>query len=435
MSSSRGTRRRRALAAVVTVAAVAAILVPAAPAKASFSYVWQPTRIITGTGQDSTEWKVPYTYAWGQSADCGPDSGGDGWVCTQASPNLLKYGAESRFPITNGDMEQQWINVGKSAYSLNPPSWSIDWRSSFNQDCLGPTVRRCAYPDNFYYTSTVELTAANFKQYADYEGGNWYFETGLNYLCCGYLGSTIYDTPWRGFNDVCSGCGLSLPHITQASEIINQPPAVTIGAPNGMTLHRSQPVDGLQSFSMSAVDPEVHNWRGEIKSRDPDGVQFLDDTFGGARNSSGSTATSQPVTLPRKNGTYSISAQAIDTSGTSTAASGWVSGSFTYIWNTAPSVPTLLFPVSGSTFVAGTPVPFSILSTDAENDPYSGSITVYKDGSPVATAGSLPSPSGIPSVGALTNGLAPGTYTWKATAFDQFGWTSAQSGAGSFTVI
>src|SRR5207245_10707844 len=117
------------------------------------------------------------------------------------------------------------------------------------------------------------------------------------------------------------------------------------------------------------------------------------------------------------------------TSDTNTADATPVSGTCTYIWNTAPGSLTLL--PATSVAVHGAPITFALQATDAENDTYSGLVTVYQNGQAIRTVTTATAASGTPSVGVLTDGLAAGSYTWTAVATDQWGSTSGSSPSGS----
>ena len=104
--------------------------------------------------------------------------------------------------------------------------------------------------------------------------------------------------------------------------------------------------------------------------------------------------------------------------------------------NTAPGTPTLVSPRSGATLSADAPQVFTIEATDADGDPYSGTVTVTdaSTGRLVVVFSTALAPSGQSSSGSPSVPLPSGSYMWTASASDVFGNTGLQATSEPFTV-
>ncbi|HEX9889668.1 MAG TPA: hypothetical protein VGA69_09340, partial [Nitriliruptorales bacterium] len=381
------------------VVVLAATLLPAVAAQASHGTTHSLTQFRSGSGPDTINYTHRYEYASGRDASCGPGTGGDGWSCTSHIANLVRYEMDG----------------------------TISWPNYFNQlgvELLGDGSWRQS--NNNYSCGSSTSCGVSYKDYTFTDGPTMSVRGWINYRKSGSCCDSSWNTP--------SYTVLNFDPIKTASEVTNQAPTVQSVSPSG-SIARSAPVEHEQQFSMRATDPEGHRWTGELEITDPDGVVLPLETFSGTRTSSGSTATSNPRTLPHKNGVYTWRARAKDTSGKSTAQGSWVYGDFTYTWNSGPTVPTLQVPAPDGTAAEGAPVTFAIRASDAELDPYDGRIEVRVAGSTTTgwTVSTSQSASDGLSVGTLS-GLSARSYEWRARAIDQHDWEGSWPGWQGFEV-
>ena len=103
--------------------------------------------------------------------------------------------------------------------------------------------------------------------------------------------------------------------------------------------------------------------------------------------------------------------------------------------NEPPSVPSLLSPVEGSSFVDSAPQSFRLSAVDADDGAYRGVVTVTNTATNTSTQfNTSPAASGGESIGVPPAQLPPGNYTWTAHAVDARGLAGAESPAKSFSV-
>lgn len=436
-------QRRRVLTSLlascaVSLSAMFGVVATASPGAATTAIGSDPYELFD-SGPRGTKWQIDYTSAVGRSATCAAGTAGDGWSCTAAVPDsITNAGAASAnfgSAVTSMGVD---LYRSASAYGAGPFYYAHSARADCNRP--GARPRWCGYPGG--EEQSAYTTRANWDKYTTYQGGYWYASGAYSYEWWqpdGTWAGSVEDFPNDGAGAQqglggCRNCGLSLPDI-----VVNPPhlpPVITLGSPVGSTVHRSTPADVRQTLGMTVTSPHANNWTGSITLACP-GMTTVTDTFFGLKQRSGVQASSSPITLPRENGTCTVTANAVDTSGTPTAAAATVTGTFDYVWNTAPAVPSQDAPTTGTPAVAGQPIAFSIRATDLENDPYTGLVKVYSGTQLVATVNTSEATSGAPSVGLLQSGLPACVcrYSFTATAVDQFGATSASSGSQEFSVV
>jgi hypothetical protein len=382
-------------------------------------------------------WGVKWSYTDGTSSVCGPASGGDGWSCTTAVPNRIKYTAKS-VSGNSGNVEQLWVNLQRNPDTNSGNPWQ--WVDSISQDCLGSNPS-CYYPDN---QAASYLNTTKWRTFDIWGGGGFWLGFGTHYTVGG--GSTkTYTTGWIPVNDGLGSVARFMPYIAQANEIQNRAPVVTVGPPAGESFHRTHPLPTTLAFSMTAADPEGHNWFGQLQVCKPSNptctAPVYSTTFGGTKFASNTTATTEQMDFaPSENGTYTIRARATDTAGGSqTKTSAWTTATFSYTANLAPDVPSLIEPYGGaSTLSDAHTQQFVVTSADPENDTWRADIDVQTAaGAGIVT--DLPTSAGNPSGGTATASMASplpaGSYRWRARAVDQVGSASAESAWESFRVV
>ncbi len=396
--------------------------VPDPTQSAAFPPSYGPPRIVSGSGPDGTDWGMRWRFREGRSTACGPDETGDGWQCDPHTSHGFKFTG-----FADG-----WSSWDARSLNVNVEDGSTPVATA-GVNCSSTSQLYCSYPNNTYNPNDATewpppesawqehqtLDSGCYSMQAEY----WYGQ-----------GATVrsHESPFFGLD----GRQWDQWCLNQvATNVTNTAPVVGIQAPiDGAELHRQGSPDHVESFAMRADDKEGHNGRGQMRLL-LGGVVQETVRFSGLKHRSGMTAR-EAVTLPQANGTYTVEARAIDTSGTSTAASDWESITFDYIFNLAPEAPNLVAPANGAT--SGPTPSFVVEATDPELDAYTGLIQYWPAGdlSRIRTVESVPAASGSPAVAQAPEALEPGTYEWKAKAVDTHGEeTDDFSAVRSFEVV
>jgi RHS repeat-associated protein len=187
-----------------------------------------------------------------------------------------------------------------------------------------------------------------------------------------------------------------------------------------------------QTFTINTTDPDGDPYIGTITITNSGTGAVNTVITSSAPSGQDSSGVAVP---PLAAGNYTWSATATDgraQSGSSASRSFTVSA---LPANNAPAVPTLISPATSAAFGPNDPQVFTINTTDPDGDPYIGTITITNSGTgTITTVITSPAPTGQNSSGAAVPPLAPGSYTWSATATDAKGARSGASSSRSFTV-
>lgn len=185
-----------------------------------------------------------------------------------------------------------------------------------------------------------------------------------------------------------------------------------VSPPDGEFFSTGEP----QVFVVRATEPDGDPYTGRVTVRDLGGIVRA--TFDTSPAPSGQDSRGTPVP-PLPAGSYTWTATATDALGLPGLPSA--SRSFA-VGNRAPAAPTLVSPPSGATFGRTEPQVFTIQATDADGEPYTGTVTVRDGGGMVVrTFTTSPAASGQSSTGTPVPPLPAGSYSWTAKAKDAIG--------------
>ncbi|MDQ3756879.1 MAG: DUF6531 domain-containing protein, partial [Actinomycetota bacterium] len=186
-----------------------------------------------------------------------------------------------------------------------------------------------------------------------------------------------------------------------------------------------------QVFVVNAVDPDGDPYTGTVNITNTN--TGIVTTVTTAPAVSGSDSDGTPI-VPLGQGTYKWKARATDAAG---VPGEWSQERTFTIGNQAPIVPTLISPAPGATLSNDDGLQlFTIAASDAEGNPYTGTVTVRNVAtSAVTTFSTSVALSGHHSQGAPAPALTPGDYVWKARATDALGQPGPESAERALRVI
>jgi RHS repeat-associated protein len=221
---------------------------------------------------------------------------------------------------------------------------------------------------------------------------------------------------------------VTIPPVTIPPLLSNQPPR----APSQVSPsagHAFSTTDA-QMFVINAVDPDGDAYTGTVEARNTSTGSVT--SFATSASVSGTDSEGAPTT-PLAQGSYTWRARATDDQG---ANGSWSESRPFSVANQAPIVPTLLAPAPAKAFSTDDPQLFSVVSNDAEGDPYTATISIRNTATGATTSFTTgPAQSGRNAEGSPAPPLPVGDYTWTARATDVKGANGPTSGTRALSVI
>jgi hypothetical protein len=392
---------------------------------------------LVASGTDPDTHKVAIDIQYGPSGGSATDLGWSSYVADNVSVS------KKTAPLTPGTYVWRANAYDNSLYS----GWVegiFVVTSPGTVNCPALSINNGASCTNSYGVTLSGLPTSGGLQMIIWNAGdasdstNWFSvptSGTLNWNINGAATSTI-QTRFKNSAGAMSGyCPVAIKYpcpTTPTTTPANHPPSVKLISPIGASYSQAQIGSGI-SLSASGTDSDTHKVSMDIQYYNSSGSLMADSGWSGYVADNVSVSLRTAVLTP---GTYTWRANAYDGS----LYSGWETGYFTVTAATTPAnhPPTakLISPVSGASFTqaqVGSGINLIASGTDPDSH------QVYMDIQYYHPLGFLIDDSGWSgyvadnvAVSLKTTALTPGTYTWRANAYDgslYSGWVT-----GYFTV-